>query len=256
MGQTKNFDTENYELNTASNVGVYIIHGFSSSTFEVKDLAEFLGKKGFHVLAENLPGHGTTIEDCNTVKYSEWLDHVEQNYAGMMAKNDEVFVIGISMGAVLGLHLATLFPLPGLVAGASVFRFNDQKKLTWLNPWTKYFVTSLSKKGRYKKTIRDKMEYFGYDRYPMKAMDEFFKMAPLIQKNLHKVKIPSLILYSENDKTSPPQNIQIVNNGIQSNDKKVIGYPQATHNLFVKSPDQQKIFSDILQFLSRLIQIK
>ena len=36
------FDKNNYEFNASSKLGVYIIHGFSSTTYEVKDLAEFL----------------------------------------------------------------------------------------------------------------------------------------------------------------------------------------------------------------------
>ena len=251
MGHTNNFDIENHEFNPESNFGVYIIHGFSSTTYEVKELAEFLGSKGYHTRVENLPGHGTTVEDCNTVKFQEWLEFVEQNFAKMMAENEKVFVVGISMGAVLGLHLATLFPMGGLVAGASVFQFNDQKQLKWLNPWTKYFIPKLTKKSRYEKALRDKMEYFGYDHYPMKALDEFFKMAPMIQNNLHKVTIPALVLFSKNDKASPPQNINIVSEGIRSEDKTVIGYENATHNLFVNSPDKQEIFTDTLNFLNK-----
>ena len=251
MGHTNNFDIENYEFNPESNFGVYIIHGFSSTTYEVKELAEFLGSKGYHTRVENLPGHGTTVEDCNTVKFQDWLEFVEQNFAKMMSENEKVYVIGISMGAVLGLHLATLFPMEGLVAGASVFKFNDQKYLKWLNPWAKYFIPTLEKKGRYKKPERNSMNFFGYDLYPMKALNEFFKMAPMIQKNLHKVKTPTLVMYSEKDKTSPPINIKIVTDGIQYEDKTIIGYENATHNLFVNSPDQQKIFSDTLKFLNR-----
>ena len=36
------FDTNNYEFNTNSNTGIYLIHGFSSTTYELKLLAEVL----------------------------------------------------------------------------------------------------------------------------------------------------------------------------------------------------------------------
>ena len=66
---TSRFDRNNYEFNKDAKIGIYLIHGFSSSTYEVKLLAHYLKNKGYHVVANNLPGHGTTVDDCNRYKY-------------------------------------------------------------------------------------------------------------------------------------------------------------------------------------------
>jgi len=47
MSNKFRFDTKDYEFNKSSKLGVYIIHGFSSTTYETKQLAEFLGNNGF-----------------------------------------------------------------------------------------------------------------------------------------------------------------------------------------------------------------
>ena len=104
------FDTKNYKFNTESRNGIYIIHGFTNSTYETKDLAEYLGKQGFYTHAINLPGHGTTPEDCNRVKFTDWIEYTEQGVAEMSAQCDNIYVIGISMGSVLALHLSSIFP--------------------------------------------------------------------------------------------------------------------------------------------------
>ena len=57
------FDTNNYLFNEDSRLGVYLIHGFSSTTYEVKKLADYLAGQGYKVKADNLPGHGTTLSD-------------------------------------------------------------------------------------------------------------------------------------------------------------------------------------------------
>ena len=90
MNTTK-LDSNNYEFNHNSKIGVYLIHGFSSSTYEVKLLAEFLASKQIHVVANNLPGHGTTINDCNRVKYQDWLDFSKKkrNNGG---RSGEIFI--------------------------------------------------------------------------------------------------------------------------------------------------------------------
>ena len=73
MGKTGNFSVENYDLNPNSKKGVMLIHGFASTTYEVAPLAYFLEKKGYRIISDNLPGHGTTIQDCNLTKYQEWI---------------------------------------------------------------------------------------------------------------------------------------------------------------------------------------
>ena len=76
---TDRFDKNNYEFNAENETGIYLIHGFSSSTYEMKSLAKFLDSKKFHVILNNLPGHGTTIEECNRVQFSDWLDATKKD---------------------------------------------------------------------------------------------------------------------------------------------------------------------------------
>ena len=90
---TERFDTNNYEYNKKSPMGVYIIHGFSNTTYEVRALAKFLGENGFHTVAKNLPGHGTTIEECNRVKYTDWINHVTQDIAELASQSKKIYVI-------------------------------------------------------------------------------------------------------------------------------------------------------------------
>ncbi|MFQ6609935.1 MAG: alpha/beta hydrolase, partial [Fidelibacterota bacterium] len=71
-GHTDQFDPDNYHLNPESRHGVYLLHGFTSTTYEVRDLAAYLADNGYRVVANNLPGHGTSAEDCNRVKFNEW----------------------------------------------------------------------------------------------------------------------------------------------------------------------------------------
>ena len=65
--KTKKFDSSNYAYNTQSEIGIYLIHGFSCTTYEFLTLTQYLCKKNYHIIVINLPGHGTNIEDCNRV---------------------------------------------------------------------------------------------------------------------------------------------------------------------------------------------
>ena len=83
MNFSEHFDENNYEFNKESSNGVYIIHGFTNTTYEVKELAEYLSHQNFHVIANNLPGHGTTPKDCNRHTYKDWIQATEQGVAEM-----------------------------------------------------------------------------------------------------------------------------------------------------------------------------
>ena len=119
------FDPNEYEFNTTSNDGVYIIHGFTNTTYETRDLAEYLADKGFYTNAINLPGHGTTPEDCNRYSYMDWIQYTEQGIAEMSSKCDNTYVIGVSMGSDLALHLCATFPLTAAVFASTVLEFKD-----------------------------------------------------------------------------------------------------------------------------------
>ena len=94
MGNTEFFDSTNYEFNKGCKRGIYLIHGFTSSTYELLDLAKFLSENGFYVRLDNLPGHGTTIDDCNNTKYTEWIEHVERGVAELIARDNPAFGLG------------------------------------------------------------------------------------------------------------------------------------------------------------------
>ena len=245
----ENFDLNNYEFNSQSNKGIYIIHGFSSTTHEVKELAEFLGSCGFHTRANNLPGHATNVDDCNNSIYNEWLEYVERDFADMISQNEKIYVIGASMGGALALHLASLFPINGIVTCAAVLHFKDHFTLQWINPLTKFFYKTVSKRKRFNKNIRNDLKFNGYNQYPLVALNEYFKMAKLIKSRLNKISAPIMILSSKKDLTAPKINVSIINDGVKSNIKKVKEYEHPSHAMLMSSADQRKIFEDILKFI-------
>ena len=149
------FDNKNYEFNTESKDGVYIIHGFTNTTYETRDLAKYLGGQGFYTKAINLPGHGTTPEDCNRTKFTDWIEFTEQGVAEMSSRCDNVFVIGISMGSDLALHLSSVFPLNATVFASTVLEFKDFIGPRVLAPILHRIVPFRDKRKSYPKAVRN-----------------------------------------------------------------------------------------------------
>ena len=245
------FDTKNYQFNTNSQDGIYIIHGFSNSTYETRDLAEYLGNQGFYTNAINLPGHGTTPEDCNRVKFTDWIEYTEQGVAEMSSKCNNVYVIGISMGSVLALHLSSIFSLNAVVFASTVLKFKDYFSTRILTPIFHRLVPFREKRKSYPKDVRDKYNYFGYQVWPLSAVNEMRKLTNQVKKSLPDVKCPALIIHSTVDMLSIPENISLVYDNISSEIKEKLIVTQASHNLFVPNPDQELIFQKITSFFNQ-----
>ena len=248
MGNFEFFDEKNYDLNLESKKGVMIIHGFSSTTFETHPLAQFLSRKGFRVSARNLPGHGTTVEDCNATKYTDWLRFVDENLAELSAECDELYVIGLSMGGVLGLYLASLFPINKLVLGATVLNFKEPFKVNYIVPLVNRFIVKQKKVRKFTKNKHKR--YSGYDHYPLIALNEFRKLNNYVIKRLKHVKCPTLYVHSKADKLSVPSNVDLVMNNISSEIKNKLIVENASHHLFYDSQDKEQIFNRIYDFIN------
>ena len=251
MEKMEFFDTKNYQFNTESKDGVYIIHGFTNSTYETRDLAEYLGNQGFYTHAINLPGHGTTPEDCNRVKFTDWIEYTEQGIAEMSSKCNNVYVIGISMGSVLALHLSSVFQLNAAVYASTVLKFKDYFSTRVLTPLFHRLIPFREKRKSYPKDVRNKVNYLGYQVWPLSAVNEMRKLTNNVKKSLPDVKCPALVIHSTVDMLSTPENISLVYDNISSEIKEKLLVKKANHNLFIPGPDQDEIYSKVHSFFTR-----
>ncbi|MAX09255.1 MAG: hypothetical protein CMG13_00110 [Candidatus Marinimicrobia bacterium] len=242
------FDINNYEFNSSSKLGVYLIHGFSSTTYEVKELAEFLSNNGYYTIAKNLPGHGTTVEECNRARFTDWLNQVKKDIAELSVKCEKVFVIGGSMGGVISLYMASLFPLNAYVVGGTVLNFKNPFETNFLVPLLCNFIKIQPKKKQLK---ANNVKFYGYKAYPLIALNEFRKMIKIVKPLLPKIKTPGLIIHSNNDQMSLKNNLDILEDSIQSQYFNKLIVEKAHHNMFDENPDQEIIFSNILNFLNK-----
>lgn len=242
------FDQNNYEFNTSSKLGVYLIHGFSSTTYEVKELAEFLGNNGYYTIANNLPGHGTTIEECNQMKYAYWLDKVKKDVALLSTKCDKIFIIGNSMGGVISLYLAALFPINGFIIGGTVLKFKNPFEIKILVP---LFGRWLKSQPKIKKNKSSNVKFYGYAAYPLIALNEFRKMNTVVMPLLKKITVPGLVIHSKSDKMSLKTNLTILEKKINPKKISKLIVDRAHHNMFDENPDQKLIFTEILKFLKK-----
>jgi carboxylesterase len=87
-------------------VGVVLSHGFTGTPASLRPWAEQLAAAGYSVRLPCLPGHGTTWQDTNRTRWTDWYGAVERAYDELAARCHTVFAGGLSMGGTLATRLA------------------------------------------------------------------------------------------------------------------------------------------------------
>ena len=89
---------------------VLLIHGLTGTPTEMRYVGKGLAAEGFTVYGMQLAGHCGSEEALRRTRWSDWYASVEAAYQRLAASHAAVFVAGLSMGAVLALHLAAQRP--------------------------------------------------------------------------------------------------------------------------------------------------
>src|SRR3989344_6170124 len=221
-------------------IGVLMIHGFSSSPKDFKELAEFLTKKNITVSIPLLPGHGTHPKDLKEIVYEDWKDHISLSLSKLDTKKK--FILGFSMGGALALDSASKNNLDGIISINSAI-FIQNKYLPFI-PFITFVETYTSKKP-------EDIVYFSnekrvvYDSVPLTSILELKKLIDSL--SINKITEPILILQSDNDEVISPESAFYIYNTIQSKDKKLIILNNSTHS---RLNNQEKAFEEIYQFIA------
>jgi len=106
----------------SSDTGVLVIHGFTGNPSSMRGIAEAMAALGYHVEMPRLPGHGTTIDDMLTTRWTDWAAEVRAAHGRLAQRVEQIVVVGLSMGGALTLW--------------SGFEFADVAGLVCINPAT------------------------------------------------------------------------------------------------------------------------
>jgi carboxylesterase len=111
---------------------VIAVHGYGSTTYETRPVAEYLRARGCLVSQVLLDGHGTTVRDLNGRSYEEWGGAIAREYDRLVAMGfSDIALLGTSAGSSLSLDLLArgrLEPIPRcLIFVSPLVQFGDRR---------------------------------------------------------------------------------------------------------------------------------
>jgi len=226
--------------------GVLLCHGFTGSPQSLRPWADYLAEAGLSVSLPRLPGHGTTWQEMARTRWEDWYAEVDRAFDQLRANADQLFVMGLSMGACLALRLAELrgTAISGLVlVNPSV---TADTRLFALAPVLKLLVPSL--KGIASDIKKDGASELGYARIPMKAAATLPGLWRLTQAQLSKVTQPVLVYRSTTDHVVGPASLKLLRAALPEGQLEVRDCTDSYHVATLDN-DAEAIFTGSLEFV-------
>jgi carboxylesterase len=91
-------------------VGFLLVHGLGGTPVEMRFVAIGLARAGYTVSCPQLAGHCGSFDDLRATGWQDWYASVEKAHTELRETCRKVIVGGLSMGAILALHLAAQRP--------------------------------------------------------------------------------------------------------------------------------------------------
>jgi len=184
---------------SGNHIGCLLIHGFSGSPAEMRFMGEHLAKSGWTVYGILLSGHAATPEQMSKTSCEDWTEDVEVGVRKLRKSCDTIIGVGLSMGGLLALHLATLGLIDGIVTMNAPMVLDH--------------------------------EDFICEQIPLDALISLNMVISQVRQNLNKIKCPVLLMQSMLDHTVTPVSVEIIQTEIQQVNANVTLWGNSGHIL-------------------------
>ncbi|WP_088227125.1 alpha/beta fold hydrolase [Desulfosporosinus sp. FKB] len=241
-------------------VGCLLIHGFSGSPSEMRYLGEQLAGLGWTVLGIRLSGHGTTPEQMAKTRWEDWVKDAEAGVAELRKSCSKVIGMGLSMGGLLALHLATLDLIDGLVSMNSPMLLADRRTryVRLIRPFRKFVTKPKSQIAAHvpsdSRLTQSKPERFVYDKIPIDSLISLNKAIHKVRRELKHIKCPALLMQSRKDFTVDPISVQIIRKNIQACESEVLYWEHSGHILTL-GIEREEVALKVHEFLQRYNEV-
>lgn len=227
---------------------VLCVHGLTGTPYEVRPPAEALATVGFHCEGLLLPGHGTTVAELAKTKYRAWIDAVVAAHDALAERHARVYVLGLSLGGVLALALAQRRTLAGAVVLAAPLDLGRFARTAV--PWLWPFIPSLAKTPGILDDVA-RAAHPGYERMPLRAVNELLQLAREVERGLPSVGIPVQLIFSRRDPTVSPHNALRILAKLPAGERELHWLEDSSHVLSVDR-ERELVACRVVEFLLRL----
>ena len=251
--------------------GVLVLHGLGSNFLEVAGLARHLNGNGFTVHVPVVSGYSFGAND-DTSTWAQWVDSAEKSYWQLKEQCETVSVVGLSMGATLGLMLTARVKPTSSVFLSTCLAYDG-----WAIPWYSFLLRLAPYFSYLKRYQFSESEPFGIKnadrRQKVKNALETKKIADIgahsldyqqlsqgialmdaTWKILPQVETPALFIHSVDDETAHPKRVVWAMNEISSPVKRLHQLGNCYHMITVDL-EKESVYYETNRFLQQEVNV-
>ncbi len=231
----------------AGKTGCLLVHGFTGTPKEMRLMGNFLHDRGITVNAIRLAGHGTHIDHMIRMRWQDWLASVEDGLSLLRDYCDRVFIAGLSMGGVLSLLSASIFPLNGAIAMAAPFELRSDWRLKIARPLS-VILPVIDKGGSHASEEKGTERHIEYHGYPTRSVVELISLIDITKENLENINIPLLLINSRSDPSVPAIHQQKYEHLLKDKDVRSLMLQKSGHAI-TEDIEREIVFDTALEFI-------
>jgi len=221
-------DVAPFDLPGRGSAAALCLHGLTGTPYEVRPLAEALSRSGIRAFGPALPGHNQTPAQLARTSHGEWLDAARGHLRSLRGRHDRVFVVGVSLGGLLSLALASEEPIDAAVVVGTPLRFS--LAFGALVPLVGLFVPFVKKRSG--SDIREpgaRGRHPSYDVMPLASVHELIRLQRLVRRRLSRVSAPILIAHGAHDRTARPSDARTIHASVASSERQLLELEASGH---------------------------
>lgn len=236
----------------AAPVGVLLLHDFGSSPSGLRPWGEAFAAAGMAASIPRLAGHGTRWTDLHRTTWQDWYDGAERALSELKSAHDQVFVMGLGLGATLALRLAEqrAGDIAGVVAVNPMFSppQGTPKALAlmrYLRRSVPAAVGDIRKPG-----VKD----VGYDRTSLRAAHSLAAFGELVRAGLRTVKVPVLAVTSGVDHVVAAADLAMLVDAFSAEQHRHVVLPDSYHVATLDN-DAPTLFGESVAFVNSHVTV-
>jgi carboxylesterase len=259
----------------------FLIHGLTGTPKEMSSIAAQLNQKGYSVAAPLLSGHDQSISILKRKTWQEIYVSLKKEFLKYESSYNNIFVAGLSFGALLGILLA--YEFPNRIRAVNCFSptlFFDG----WATPKSSVLLPLIYRTplkyylyfkeefpyGIKNEKLRSRIESFykqaelfdyskvhlyGYPVIPVSCMYQNYLLARHISSLLDKIDVPIQLLQAKDDDVTSPKNSAYIYEHIASQEKEIILLEDSYH-IITADQEKDKVIEQTALFFGRYKQEK
>ncbi len=246
---------------------VLMLHGLGASSLELTRLAKDLHDQGFSVRAPDLQGYcfGTPNQP-----WSSWMAQTQEHLWDMRKRYETVSVVGVSMGATLGLMLAQREPLTALVVLSAALSY-DGWAIPWyqfLMDWTQWIpfsdiyqykerdpfgIKNDETRAMVKRMMKlDHISESGAETLTLASLKEGRRFIQATLQNMADIDSPTLIMHAVDDESVHIRSAERVFEQIKSLHKEFIYLGDSYHMITIDN-ERETVHQETTRFLKKMV---